>query len=133
MPIPQGWKYANNVLTAPNGVDVVKGFCDEIVNAPSWNAGNVPLQAEYHADQVLLHNPSVGAGQVQVFRDGMLWYTDKNGVVQEPYLGLEIDAAYKQIAQLQAEIATLKAAQPTGDAAKLEAAITAVKAAVAGV
>ncbi|MGH2505931.1 MAG: N-acetylmuramoyl-L-alanine amidase [Ktedonobacteraceae bacterium] len=115
MPIPNGWRDDPNTLTlvAPNTIAVVLGFRQHILESASWDAGNQPCEVEYHTSQVLLHNASIGAGQVQVFRDGMLWYTPKDGVIQEPYLGLEIDAAYKLITAQQAEIATLKATQPT--------------------
>jgi len=111
MPQPQGWHDDGSTLTAPNGEKVVLGFRSHIMAAPTWDTGNQPQEAEYHADQVLLHNASVGAGQRQCFRDTMLWYTDKQGVVEEPYLGLEIDAAYKRIATLEAQVA--QAPKPT--------------------
>ena len=105
MPVPTGWTDKNNTLTAANGVPVVQGFRDHILNAASWNGANQPFEAEYHTDQVLLHNPSVGAGQRQMFRDTMLWYTPAAGVREEPYLGWELDAAYKQIDQIKAQLA----------------------------
>ncbi len=119
--IPAGWHDDGTTLTAPNGVPVVLGFRAHILNAPSWDAGNMPQEAEYHADQVLLHNIAIGAGQRQCFRDGMLWYTTAKGVVWEPFLGLELDAAYKQIATLQAQITQLSQpvpAQPTANVAQ---------------
>lgn len=112
MPIPQGWSDDGHTLRAKNTVPVVMGFREHILQAASWDGDNVPQEAEYHSDQVLLHNASVGAGQRQVFRDTMLWYTTAKGVVQEPYLGLEVDAAYKQITALEEQIAQLKAAPP---------------------
>lgn len=102
--IPAGWHDDGTTLTAPSGVMVIRGFRAHILNAPSWDAGNLPQEAEYHTDQVLLHDTAIGAGQRQCFRDGILWYTDAKGVVWEPYLGLELDAAYKQIAALQVQI-----------------------------
>jgi hypothetical protein len=113
--VPAGWHDDGSKLTAPNGVPVVFGFRSHILNAPSWDPGNVPQEAEYHTDQVLLHNASVGAGQRQVFRDGMLWFTPAKGVVWEPYLGLELDAAYRQIAALQAQLASTNVAQAIKD------------------
>ena len=103
--IPTGWKDDGTTLTAPNGVKVVAGFRSYVLSA-TWAAGNVPCEAEYHTDLVLLHNAFVGAGSRQVFRDGFLWYTPSKGVVYEPYTGLELDAAYKLIAQLQAATQT---------------------------
>lgn len=115
MPQPQGWHDDGTTLIATNGVKVVLGFRGHILAAPTWDAANVPQEAEEHANQVLLHNVSVGAGQRQCFRDSLLWYTDKQGVVEEPYLGMEIDAAYKRIATLEAQLA--QAQQPTINAA----------------
>lgn len=108
MPVPQGWTDQNNTLTAPNGVPIVYGFRQHILDANSWDSGNQPQEPEYHTDQVLLHNTSVGAGQRQVFRDNFLWYTPSAGVVQEPYMGLELDTAYQLIASQQGEIANLQ-------------------------
>jgi hypothetical protein len=99
--IPQNWMDNGTTLVAPNGHKVVLGFRDHILNT-TWDAGNVPLSEEYHATAVLLHNPALGDGQVQLCRDGMFWYTTAKGVVWEPYLGLEIQACYN----------ALKAAQP---------------------
>lgn len=112
--IPQGWRDDGTTLTAPNNIPVKLGFRQYILSH-NWDAGNVPQGPEYHTDQVLQHNASVGAGQVQVFRDGMFWYTDKAGVVLEPFSGLEIWACYQKIQadattiqQLQQQIAALQ-------------------------
>lgn len=93
--VPDGWRDDGIKLTAPNGVQVVLGFREHVLSN-HWNPANEPLEAEYHAEQVLLHNPGVGAGQRQIFRDCMLWWTAAKGVVQEPFIGLELDAAYKK-------------------------------------
>ncbi|HEY1353205.1 MAG TPA: glycoside hydrolase family 25 protein [Ktedonobacteraceae bacterium] len=102
--LPSGWHDDGTTLTAPNGVPVILGFRAHILNAPSWDANNMPQEAEHHTDPVLLHNVVLGAGQRQCFRDGLLWYTDAKGVVWEPHPGLELDAAYRQIATLQAQL-----------------------------
>ena len=47
MGIPLGWKDDGSTLTAPNGVTVIHGFRDHILNAPSWPGALVPLAAEY--------------------------------------------------------------------------------------
>jgi hypothetical protein len=107
--IPQGWKDDGHTLTAPNNVPVVFGFRGKIL-AEDWDPGNTPTAPEYHAAQVQLHNPGLGAGQVQVFRDKVLWYTAQKGVIDEPYIGLELKAAYDKIAALQAAAAPA----PTG-------------------
>lgn len=103
MGTPMGWKDDGTTLVAPNGHKVVMGFRQWILDH-AWDALNVPLCEEYHAEQVLLHNPAVGAGQVQLFRDGMLWYTLKSGVVMEPYIGMELYSAYQEIASLKAQL-----------------------------
>jgi hypothetical protein len=98
--IPNGWHDDGTTLTAPNDHKVVAGFRDYVLGH-SWDPANVPLEEEFHTESVLLHNPSVGAGSAQLFRDGMLWWTASKGVVQEPELGEEINAAYAQIATLK--------------------------------
>jgi hypothetical protein len=103
--IPTGWTDDGHTLTAPNGHKVVLGFRDYAINHP-WDAGNVPLSEEYHATAVLLHNPALGDGQVQLFRDGMFWYTTAKGVVWEPYLGLEIQACYNALKAAQLPVPT---------------------------
>ena len=46
MGIPLGWKDDGSTLTAPNGVTVVHGFRDHILNAPIWPGALVPMAAE---------------------------------------------------------------------------------------
>lgn len=121
--VPQGWSDDGQTLTAPNGHRVVLGFREHILSASSWDAANQPLGEEYHTNQVLLYDPSKGAGQVQLFRDTMLWYTTAQGVVQEPSLGLEIQAAYNKIGS---QPSTLLPQSPV-DVAKVVAAIRALQ------
>lgn len=121
MPVPNGWKDNGTTLTDPKGVPVVTGFRDRILNATSWDSGNVPQEPEYHTDQVLLHNAAVGAGQRQLFRDTLLWYTPTKGVVEEPYIGWELDAAYKQIDALKAQLAQQQQPAPVNTTALLVA------------
>ncbi len=126
MPIPQNWKDDGTTLTAPNGHHVTLGFRAHIINAASWDAGNTPNEDEYHTEQVLLHNASVGSGQRQTFRDALLWWTSQKGVVEEPYMGLELKACYDLITAQQAQ---LKSQQPTPgpvDTTQVEADINAV-------
>lgn len=104
MGIPTGWKDDGTTLTAPNGVPVVMGFRGEIING-NWNPDNVPEAKESHADQILLHNANVGGGQVQFFRDSMLWWTQAQGVVNEQELGIELFLLYQKVAALEAQIA----------------------------
>lgn len=117
MPVPTGWKIetVNGVqrLVAPNGHYTIAGFAAAIENAPNWDPANTPNEEEYTTPQVLLHNAGVGAGSRQTYRDGEYWWTEAKGVVWEPFVGLELKACYDLIASQQAEIAALKAAQPT--------------------
>lgn len=110
MGVPDGWKPSadGKTLTAPNGHKVVLGFGQWVLDH-NWEPDNVPQEDEVYPDQVQLHNLGLGKGSRQCFRDNILWYTAKDGVIQEPYLGLEIKACYDQIASQEAEIATLKA------------------------
>lgn len=94
--IPEGWSDDGSTLTAPNGVKIVLGFRQYILTHV-WNPENTPLRSEYAANPVLLHNPSIGGGTRQEFRDCLLWWTAEKGVVQEPFLGLELFAAYQAL------------------------------------
>lgn len=114
---PAGWHDDGTTLTAPNGHKVIRGFRQRILGDLNWNPANQPQEEEYHTDQVLLHNASVGPGQRQTFRDGEFWYTDKLGVVWEPFLGLEIKAAYDTIAALMGQLAKVQPPAPTINAA----------------
>ncbi len=124
MPVPQNWSDDGTALTAPNGQRVALGFRSHILNAASWDAGNQPNETEYHSNQVLLHNASVGPGQRQTFRDSLLWWTQQKGVVEEPYLGLELKSCYDLISAQQAEIAQLRNEQ----APKISDAVTKLQA-----
>lgn len=104
--VPTGWSDNGTELIAPNGVKVVLGFREHVLNSV-WNPENVPQETEFYPAQVELHNLQLGPGSVQIFRDNLLWYTSAHGVVQEPYLGLEIAAAYAKIAQLQSQQVTI--------------------------
>lgn len=106
--VPQGWSDSNGTLTAPNGVAVVMGFRNWVLNH-QWDPANTPQGPEIHVSQVQLHNTALGPGQIQVFRDDILWWTPNLGVIQEPYLGLEVGAAYKKIDDQARQIADLQA------------------------
>lgn len=110
--VPNGWKLSADgaTLTATNGVSLHTGFKDEVINAtPQWDPANVPQTPEYHVDQVLLHRPDLGAGQVQPFRDDLLWFTPANGVVREKELGLEIWLREQKIQALTATLSSVQA------------------------
>jgi hypothetical protein len=112
--IPNGWaeQTVNGVvrLVCPNGHYAIAGFRNHIESDATWNPANQLLEEEYQTDQVQLHNLSLGAGSRVTTRDKVLWYTVKQGVIDESELGAELKACYDQIAAQQAEIATLKAA-----------------------
>ena len=124
MGVPIGWTDANNVLTAPNGVKVIHGFRDYVL-AHNWDAGNIPLAAEFGTSLLESSNPSLGGGSQQVFRWTMLGYTTQRGVFFE-WIGQELAYARQQIQryatqlqqsatqiqQLKDELA--KAVAPTG-------------------
>lgn len=105
--IPTGWHDDGSTLTAPNGMPVRLGFRDYILNH-TWSPDNVPLSPEFHTDQVILHNPSCGAGQVQLFRDSVLWWTQAKGVINEQQLGNEINALRSALATAVTRVQTLK-------------------------
>lgn len=104
--VPAGWADDGHTLTGPNGNHVVLGFRDWVLTH-TWNPDNQPLGPEFYPPQVQLHNTSLGPGSVQLFRDNLLWYTSAHGVVAEPFLGLEIQAAYSAIASLQQQLAQI--------------------------
>lgn len=111
--VPTGWTLSadGSTLTASNGVPVHTGFKDEVINAvPQWDQNNVPQTAEYHTDQVLLHRPDLGGGQVQPFRDDFLWWTStRNQVVREKELGIEIYLREQKIAAITANLTAIQA------------------------
>lgn len=126
--VPQDWTDDGHTLTSPNGNHVVLGFREWILTH-TWNPDNQPLGAEFYPPQVQLHNTSLGSGSVQLFRDNLLWYTSAHGVIEEPYLGLEIQACYSEIASLQQQLA--QATHPPVDISAVEADIHAIGDAVA--
>ncbi|TMC17094.1 MAG: N-acetylmuramoyl-L-alanine amidase [Chloroflexi bacterium] len=76
--VPHGWTDVHNVLTAPNGIVVVRGFRDWILNHP-WDPNNYPLEAEHSANPVEESNPSLGQGTTQTFRLTRLAWTPALG------------------------------------------------------
>jgi GH25 family lysozyme M1 (1,4-beta-N-acetylmuramidase) len=100
--VPQGWSDDGQTLTAPNGHKVRLGFREYVLNH-TWNPENQPQEEEHGANPAQLHRPDLGAGTRQVFRDGVFWWTGATGVINEAYLGLELDAAYQALAASQAQ------------------------------
>jgi len=134
MPIPTGWKEqtVNGVvrLVCPNGHYAVTGFRALIENDPNWDAADQLLEEEVPVSQVLLHNLTLGPGARQCTRNRLLVYTVTKGAFVEQYPGLELKAAYDQILALQAQVALLKANQPTNgttvDTTQVEADVNAI-------
>lgn len=75
---PQGWQITNNILYAPNKVQVQKGFMQYVL-AHTWHPDDLPLEAE-HAD---------GHGTSQLFCSRELSWNATEGV-HETYLGPEV-------------------------------------------
>ncbi len=84
---PAGWHYdpVKKELTAPNGVKVALGFCDEVMKG-NWPAGCHPVVAQYYRDPLEDSNPALGPGDQQPFNDRVLGYPHNP---QQPYEGLK--------------------------------------------
>ena len=76
---PEGWHDDGHTLTAPNGVKVVLGFRQWVLEH-SWPAWDVPLEEEQGLNPLEESNPSLGAGTQQVFRATVLEWTPSRGV-----------------------------------------------------
>lgn len=111
--IPNGWHDDGAKLTAPNGHYLMHGFRQHVIDAPVWDAADMPLEEEQSVPQVELHASS-GAGTRQLTVGRLLIYTAAKGV-KESAAGQEIKACYDEIAvqakQITALQAQLKAAQ----------------------
>lgn len=110
MAAPQGWTDNGQagVLTAPNGIPVVLGFRDHVLDPKNnWDPNDWPLEPEQHFLVLEQSNTSLGAGQGQTFRLKRLEYTPKMGVF-EGWIGQELIWHQKQCAQLQSQIADLQ-------------------------
>jgi hypothetical protein len=93
--VPTGWKDDGKILSF-GGIPIDSGFRSYILSHP-WDAANTPVGPAYGASPVQLHRPDLGIGTRQLFKFGLLWWTQKTGVVYETQWGLELDAAYKAI------------------------------------
>jgi hypothetical protein len=123
MPLPAGWKDANNTLSnTQNGFVVVKGFRDLILNAPYWDPADVPLGNEHllTADEVLeLSNPSYGKDDKtrvqQRFR--MSWLAAREGQdgiwrTGKEWVGVEADFLRHEVDRLNALLAAVPPVTP---------------------
>lgn len=104
--IPQGWTDDGTTLTAPNGLSVVLGFRDHVLNS-NWDPANWPVEAETHQLILEQSNSNLGAGQRQRFRWITLEYTPKTGIF-EAWTGPELLWYQGQYAALLAKIADLQ-------------------------
>ena len=135
MPVPTGWKDTGTELIAPNKHYFVSGFRDHVLNAPSWDATDEPLEEEQKVSQVELHANS-GPGTRQLTNGRLLIWTPTKGV-KESACGAEIAKCYNIIASLEqqnktlsAQIATLKATTPPASGA-ITSSITPLQALIA--
>lgn len=120
--VPTGWKDSANgdaknfdgVLTAPNGVVVIKGFRQWVLTH-SWVANNTPMAVEAHIGTGSIEpgNASIGPGARQDFRFCSLGWTEK-GSTYEIAVGQDIVALEKSLATALALVDDLKqhASQP---------------------
>lgn len=134
--IPTGWKddAAKGVLTAPNNVQVVRGFRQYVLAASSWDAANTPRAVEYigadgHSRQDFrfaslqwVNNATVAVPIGDELAVAQMQAQSANSLVTS--LRADLDAAHKQLA------AALEAAKPDPIAAKWLAIGTSIKAAL---
>lgn len=111
--LPSGWTDDGTTLTAPNGQTCNTGF-RHFVLANTWDAGNVPLAPDYHADPLTSADTSLGAGERQDFRDCSVGWTAARG--------------YEFLLPIGQELATLKAQPPVAGEPLADAAKAALKA-----
>lgn len=122
--VPAGWKDDGSTLTAPNGVEVKLGFRNYILNFPGgWNAGDVPLAPEFHADPLEYSNPTLGAGQKLCTKQHTLEWTQARGVF-EAWQGQEVYALRQDFLAAQSNLASVQA-QLTQVQAQLSACLAA--------
>src|SRR5579862_2815105 len=84
--VPLGWHDDGQNLVAPNGQRVVLGFRWYILNHP-WDPDNWPLEHEHSASPIDVTNPSLGAGTIQHFRQGILGWSEQSGDIYELWSG----------------------------------------------
>jgi lysozyme len=105
--VPQGWSDDGTILKAPNGVAVVKGFRQFVLNH-SWDPKNVPLAVEATRSPADPNQPALGNGSFQVFLYCELCWTPS---ASEFYgaIGQQIEAGSASDAKLAAAKADLVA------------------------
>ena len=79
MAVPAGWTDTGQLLKAPNGFVVERGFREHILKS-AWDANNWPLESEH---------PRLNGGQgtQQVFRQCVLEWTWEKDVYKAFYWG----------------------------------------------
>lgn len=89
--IPAGWSdNGKDTLTAPNGVKVVLGFREFILDSKNnWNPDDYPLRPQYHANPLEHSNPGEGEGDALDCYLTRLGYTREKGVFKT-WLGQEL-------------------------------------------
>jgi hypothetical protein len=131
MTVPAGWKDDGTALVAPNGITVIRGFRDYVLNH-DWNPDDWPLAPERHLESLEPGDPTAGAGQRQDFRMTSLGWNAARGVYRI-WVGRDLVALAAQVAELQAKLAAAPAGGSASDAdaaAKALAAIHALAAAL---
>src|SRR5438270_165795 len=66
MQVPNNWRYDGSTLTSPNGVHVVLGFANDVLNGP-WDENLMPIDREMHVATLEFAHPELGGGQQQIF------------------------------------------------------------------
>ena len=103
--VPASWKDLNGVITAPNDIQVVRGFADYI-RKNAWEDDDWPLEAERGVSSVELGNPQLGAGVIQLFRKRQMTWTQDKGAF-ETWTGQELQATQQALATAQAQAKAL--------------------------
>jgi N-acetyl-anhydromuramyl-L-alanine amidase AmpD len=87
---PTGWNDDGTTLTAPNGVKVILGFRDFILDPKNkWNPDDYPMRPQYHASPLEHSNPSEGEGDALDCYLTRLGYTPEKGVFKT-WVGQEL-------------------------------------------
>jgi hypothetical protein len=97
--VPSGWSDDGATLKAPNGIAIIKGFREFVLNN-QWDPQNYPLEAERGADPIEISNPGLGAGTLQTFRWSRLEWIPARGVFVA-WLGQEALALEAKLAAIQ--------------------------------
>lgn len=125
--VPSGWTDDGTTLVAPNGNKVVLGFRWYVLNN-AWPADNWPLENEHYTPVLDVTNPSLGAGEIQHFRQTILAWPQNSNQVVELWAGAnaltweqqaqnaqqssqQAQQLQQQIQQLQQQLAAARSAQ----------------------